>query len=246
MPPHPPANGRVPLRPFRSWPGEIPHDWRIFANAWTLHADEHMPDFRKFVRVSVEPAPGCDWHALCSLKSSRHVMAGIQRGAAMIALKHVLVATDFGEASDQALAYGRELARTFGAKLRVLHVVENVASRYATEVAFVDFPDIQVKVEEAARARLDALLTADDRATVGATGVIVTSIAPASAIVDHATKEPTDIIVLGTHGRGSVAHFFMGSVAERVVRTAPCPVLTVRAAEHDFLAPDALVAVAKA
>ena len=51
----------------------------------------------------------------------------------------------------------------------------------------------------------------------------------------YAATEPTDVIVVGTHGRGTVAHFFMGSVAERVVRTAPCPVLTVHAAEHDFL-----------
>ena len=164
----------------------------------------------------------------------------------MIALKHVLVATDFSDASERALAYGRELARTFGAKLRLLHVVENVASRYATEVAFVDFPDIQVKIEEAGRVRLHSLITDDDRATLGATGVVVTSSAPASAIVDHAMTEPTDVIVVGTHGRTGVAHFFMGSVAERVVQTAPCPVLTVRAHQHDFVAPDALVTVAKA
>jgi len=51
---------------------------------------------------------------------------------------------------------------------------------------------------------------------------------------------------MGTHGRGAVAHLLMGSVAERVVRTAPCPVLTVRRPEHEFLVPDALVAVARA
>ena len=51
---------------------------------------------------------------------------------------------------------------------------------------------------------------------------------------------------MGTHGRGGVAHLLMGSVAERVVRTAPCPVLTVRHPEHEFVLPDALVAVAKA
>ena len=162
-----------------------------------------------------------------------------------MALKRVLVATDFGAASERALAYGRELARTFGAKLRVLHVVENVAARYATEVAFVDFPDLQVKVEEAAQKRVNGLLTDDDRKTLEATAVIVTSNSPATAIVEYAATEPTDVIVVGTHGRGTVAHFFMGSVAERVVRTAPCPVLTVHAAEHDFLAPDALVAVAQ-
>jgi nucleotide-binding universal stress UspA family protein len=54
------------------------------------------------------------------------------------------------------------------------------------------------------------------------------------------------LIVTGTNGRGGVAHLLMGSVAERVVRTAPCPVLTVRHPEHEFVIPDALVAVARA
>jgi len=64
--------------------------------------------------------------------------------------------------------------------------------------------------------------------------------------VDYATKERIDLIVTGTHGRGAVAHLLMGSVAERIVRTAPCPVLTVRRPEHEFVVPDTLVAVAKA
>jgi nucleotide-binding universal stress UspA family protein len=63
-------------------------------------------------------------------------------------------------------------------------------------------------------------------------------------IVDYARNYDVDIIVMGTHGRGALAHLVMGSVAERVVRWAPCPVLTVREHEHDFVGPDALEAVA--
>jgi nucleotide-binding universal stress UspA family protein len=164
----------------------------------------------------------------------------------MMALKNVLVATDFGEASDRALEYGRELARTFGAGLHVLHVVENVVLRYATEAGYINFPDIQVQVEEAARLRLNKLVTADDRATLRVIPALRTSNRPAAEIVNYAGAEHIDLVVMGTHGRGAVAHLLMGSVAERVVRTAPCPVLTVHAAEHDFLAADALVAVARA
>jgi nucleotide-binding universal stress UspA family protein len=161
----------------------------------------------------------------------------------MILLKNILVATDFGEPSAKALEYGRDLARTFGATLHVLHVVENVISRYATEFAFVDFPEVQIQVEEAARKQLDGVLDAEDRTALRAKPVLRTSMAPAVAIIDYAKNERIDLIVMGTHGRGAVAHFLMGSVAERVVRAAPCPVLTVHTREREFVGPDALVAV---
>ena len=76
--------------------------------------------------------------------------------------------------------------------------------------------------------------------------MLITSNSPALAIVDYARQERINLIVTGTHGRGAVAHLLMGSVAERVVRTAPCPVLTVRHPEQEFVVPDALVAVVKA
>jgi len=60
------------------------------------------------------------------------------------------------------------------------------------------------------------------------------------------TPDDIDLIIVGTHGRGAVAHFLMGSVAERIVRTAPCPVLTVRQPGADFVVPDALSTVTKA
>ena len=164
----------------------------------------------------------------------------------MVVLKKILVATDFGEASDAALNYGRELARTFGATLQVLHVVENVMSRYAMESAFAAYPEVQAQVEEAARKQLNTLISEEDREKLRATPVLRTSMAPAVAIVEHAKKERVDLIVMGTHGRGAVAHFLAGSVTERVVRSAPCPVLTVRSPEHEFVLPDALVVVARA
>ena len=66
------------------------------------------------------------------------------------------------------------------------------------------------------------------------------------AIVEYARVEDIDLIVIGTHGRGALAHLVMGSVAERVVRFAPCPVLTVRHPEREFARPDTLAAVAGA
>jgi universal stress protein A len=161
----------------------------------------------------------------------------------MILMKNVLVATDFGDASDTALTYGRALARTFGARLHLLHVTENVFMKALGGDAYITvFPEIQKDIDDAARTELRARVDADTPTTVA----LLTSNAPATSIVEYAKTEGIDLIVVGTHGRGAVAHLLMGSVAERVVRTAPCPVLTVRQSEREFVVPDALAIVARA
>ena len=155
----------------------------------------------------------------------------------MILLKTILVATDFSPASEAALTYGRELASNFGAQLIVTHVAGNVLTRqYAggDGISFVD-PSLQQALEAGAHRQLEALISTEDREQRRARGIVLASNAPAQAIVEYAEETGVDLIVLGTHGRGAVAHLLMGSVAERVVRTAPCPVLTVRRPEHEFV-----------
>lgn len=162
----------------------------------------------------------------------------------MIALKKVLVATDFEPASESALRYGRVLARSFGAELHVLHVVEHLLAHAVDVYSYAaDAPGVQQDLERTARERAEALLDDDDRRELRAVAVTKTSNGPADAILDYARENGIDLIVMGSHGRSGVAHFFMGSVAERVVRNALCPVLTVRYPEHDFVFPDALIAV---
>ena len=168
----------------------------------------------------------------------------------MIALKNILVATDFSPASDAAVSYGRELARSFGAALTVLHVVDDIMVRaYGIDsgVLLTD-PDVQRQFEADARKHVDAAISDEDRIQLKASGVVLMSRAPSSAIVTYAHESGIDLIEMGTHGRGGFAHLLMGSVSERVVQTAPCPVLTVRHPEHEFVLPDpttALVAVVK-
>ncbi len=164
----------------------------------------------------------------------------------MIALKSILVATDFGETSDAALAYGRELARAFGATLHVLHVADDVYVRLGGDAYVAVLPDLQKDVEDAARKRLDDLLVDNDASPLVVEKAVVTSSATAACIVDYARENNIGLIIVGTHGRGAVAHLLVGSVAERVVRTAPCPVLTVRPHEHDFVVPDTLITTAQA
>jgi nucleotide-binding universal stress UspA family protein len=162
----------------------------------------------------------------------------------MMALKKVLVATDFEPASESALRYGRVLARSFGAELHVLHVVDNLLARATDVYSYTSAaPGVQRDLERKARERTESLLDADDRRQLRAVAVTITSDSPAYAILDYAREHGIELIVMGTHGRGAVGHLFMGSVAERVVRMAVCPVLTVRHPEHDFVLPDALVAV---
>ena len=165
----------------------------------------------------------------------------------MIALKNILVATDFSESSTTALEYGRALARTFNATLHVVHVVDNfMLQGMLADAAPVDYGDLLDKLEEAARRQLDAAIREDDRRELGAKAVLLSGTAPAPAIVNYATEAHIDLIVMGTHGRGGWSHLLMGSVAEKVVRMAPCPVLTVRHPEHEFVTADALQLVEQA
>jgi nucleotide-binding universal stress UspA family protein len=164
----------------------------------------------------------------------------------MILLKKVLVATDFGPASESALRYAQALARSFGAELHVLHVVENILTRAMDGYGYGAIaPEVQLDIERAGRKQTEALLSDEDRHELRAIAATVTSNSPADAIVEYARDHGLDLIVMGTHGRGAIAHLFMGSVAERVVRTARCPVLTVRHPEHEFVLPDALVAASQ-
>jgi len=160
----------------------------------------------------------------------------------MIQLKNILVATDFSEPSQVALEYGRNLARSYGATLHVLHVVEDVTMRYSAEVAFA-IPDILNDMERRATRELNATITADDKRTIDVKQATRISVGAATGITAYAKENAIDVIVVGTHGRGVIQHLMMGSVAERVVRTAPCPVLTVRTHERDFITEDAMCAV---
>ncbi|MEO8480851.1 MAG: universal stress protein [Acidobacteriota bacterium] len=166
----------------------------------------------------------------------------------MIALKHVLVATDFEPASESALTYGRALARAFHGRLTLVHVTEDIVAKLlaaaATSAYAGDLRKAQADLQADTLSRLEALLSDEDRRDLQAQAISLTSNSIAGAIVDCAESSRADLLILGTHGRGMVRHLMLGTVAERVVRTAPCPVLTVRHPEHEFVLPDALQTIA--
>ena len=153
----------------------------------------------------------------------------------MIALQHILVATDFSEPSTVALVYGRDLARAYGATLHLVHVVADVTTPYAIEAGFSNISLLD-EMTAAATRDLAALVAATDWQGVAVRHAVEIRTNVAAGIVDYARVQPIDLVVVGTHGRTGMAQFFLGSVAERVVRTAPCPVLTVRSHERDVVA----------
>lgn len=149
----------------------------------------------------------------------------------MITLKNILVATDFSEPAEVATDYGQDLARSYGATLHVMHVIEEMLSMYATDLGFA-MPAIEQNIEAAVQRDLDSI----SKPSNDSFRTVVTRAPNVShAITEYAKANAIDLIVVGTHGRGAVSRFLMGSVAERVVRTAPCPVLTVHAHERDFI-----------
>ena len=141
----------------------------------------------------------------------------------------ILVPTDFSPQSAAALATAKELAARFAASIHLLHVLEDpyATASFAAEVYGYIPPGLKESWQRAAEKQMLAVFPATERELFRATSDVAFG-APARTIVEYAEADGFDLIVMGTHGRGGVAHLLLGSVAERVVRTAGCPVLTVR------------------
>jgi nucleotide-binding universal stress UspA family protein len=140
---------------------------------------------------------------------------------------HILAPTDFSEFSKQALKSALDLAQTFGAKLLLLHVVEPPPYPIEGLVPSQLGANLLDDLERQASNELAALLPEAQGLQVDVARRVSVGI-PYRKIVEVAGEEKIDLIVMTTHGRTGITHMVMGSVAERVVRTAPCPVLTIR------------------
>ena len=142
--------------------------------------------------------------------------------------KHILVPMDFSGPSDAALEYARSVALRYGGSLHLLHVADDpYRALYSAEVFVPQVEGLRDEILNDATGRLKDRLRPSDITERHATAEAIIG-TPAGSIVEYADGHGIDLIVMGTHGRGGMSHLLMGSVAERVVRTAPCPVLTVR------------------
>jgi len=154
----------------------------------------------------------------------------------MIQLARILLPTDFSEFSSEATNYACAFAEQFDAELHLLHVLEIHQSRTPDFAMGLALPSRIKESREAAEKALENVLHSkwvEGRKVVKATA----EGPPFLEIIRYAKQHDVDLIVMGTHGRSALVHALMGSVAEKVVRKAPCPVLTVRPEGHQFVMP---------
>lgn len=141
----------------------------------------------------------------------------------MIAIRHVLVPTDFGEAAGTALEYALALAKKFDARVTLLHAFAFPVTDYGD---VVQWPIAEIEVQ--AQKALDEALATAKKEYASIDGLVVCG-ETYRQILDVAAARKCDLIVLGTHGRRGLSRLLLGSVAEKVVRLSPVPVLTVSA-----------------
>lgn len=158
--------------------------------------------------------------------------------APMRSIRNILLPTDFSDTAEQATALAIEMAQAFSAKLLLLYVYDVPVYLGPFDQAYTAPPEILEKVRHNAERALENL-----RERASTAGVAVESFAlpglPRDVIVEVAQSRVADLIVMGTHGRTGFRHLLLGSVAERVVRMAPCPVMTVGVKVPSAKAPSA-------
>ena len=145
----------------------------------------------------------------------------------------ILFPTDFSESAENASRYALSLAKKYGSKVYVIHVIEPFT--YTTEFG-LDFSAQLKEMEASARRLLDDIVASIKKTNLDVESVLITG-EPFVEIIKYARKEQVDLIVMATHGRSGIEHMLMGSVAEKVVRKSPCPVLTIKKSGQTFTMP---------
>ena len=145
-------------------------------------------------------------------------------------VKKILAPVDFSDVSNQSLKAAASLAEQLGAKMVVLHAVEPVYFAGTMFGPEINVPQLVEEQRRAAASAMQDMIAGLRRKGIDATGFVETG-TPYDVILRTAEEKKCDLVVMGTHGRSGFSHLLLGSVAEKVVRYAKCPVLTVRGAE---------------
>ncbi len=151
--------------------------------------------------------------------------------------KKILCPIDFSEVTGEILRYTAEIAKRFDAEIHLFHVIPNLNyfSPYESFLTPENLVAIERNIEKEVSKDFDKAVKAIDPA-LPVTRVIKTGVTFVE-IIDYIREVGIDLCVMGTHGRSGVEHILIGSVAEKVVRKAPCPVLTIRPESHKFTMP---------
>lgn len=155
----------------------------------------------------------------------------------MITIRRILCPVDFSESSDHAIHYAVAFATAYQAELHLLHVIHPPAYGVGADGINIDITvQMTEYIEKTSRERLHELAEKVRTGYPNTQEQVVAGV-PFLEIIRTARALQADLIVIGTHGRTGLAHALIGSVAEKVVRKSPCPVLTVKHPEHDFVMP---------
>lgn len=144
-----------------------------------------------------------------------------------ISIKKVLVPIDFSDYSKSALKYAVNFAKTFKADITLIYVVEPIIYPPDFSMGQIAVPSVNTEWDEVAKEELNKLAKSEISNDVNVKTIIKTG-KPFIEIIETAVEDNTDIIIISTHGHSGVEHILFGSTAEKVVRKAPCPVLTLR------------------
>ena len=154
-----------------------------------------------------------------------------------VCVQRILCPVDFSDSADHAMRYAAALAENFGAELTLLHVVAPLMAALPGETALPDTLQADINdLADACRERLEQLVGKLTTAGLNVQHTVLSGV-PFIEIIRYARETEMDLIVMGTHGRTGLGHLLIGSVAERVVRKSPCPVLTIKHPEHEFVMP---------
>lgn len=154
----------------------------------------------------------------------------------MTKIKKILFPTDFSKYSDYALQYAISIASAFSAKLYILHVIDHARQQDYFLVLTLTFEEIEDKLMEEAQKKLEELLSKNISQEIEFETSIKSG-TPFVEIIRAAKQENIDLIVMGSHGRSGISEILIGSVAERVMRKASCPVLIVKPKDFKFVMP---------
>jgi nucleotide-binding universal stress UspA family protein len=142
-------------------------------------------------------------------------------------VERILYTTDFSEGSAHALSYVKDLAVHYNAKVYIAHVVYDVAKTTGMHVPHVSSEELYKELNKWGENEIEKCCSEELREMKNVEKVILHGV-PYEEIINFAEKENIDMIVIGTYGHSGLERFIFGSTAERVVRRAPCAVLTVR------------------